>query len=58
MARDLKTMGQQIEQLKASIEQLKASQAQMSRDMAKNSEAKNSEPSPRPKNIGGFRHGR
>jgi hypothetical protein len=57
MARDLKTMGQQIEQLKASIEQLKASQAQMSRDMAKNSEArnleaKNSEPSPRPRAAG------
>jgi hypothetical protein len=47
IARDLKTMGQQIEQLKAS-------QAQMSRDIAKNSEAKNSEaktaePSPRPR---------
>jgi hypothetical protein len=44
MARDLATMGQQIEQLKAGIEQLKASQAQMSRDIAKNSE-----PSPRPR---------
>jgi hypothetical protein len=54
MARDLKTMGQQIEQLKASIEQLKASQAQMSRDTAKNSEAKNFEPSPRPRAAAAF----
>jgi hypothetical protein len=54
MARDLKTMGQQIEQLKASIDQLKASQAQMSRDTAKNSEAKNSEPSPRPRAAAAF----
>jgi hypothetical protein len=38
MARDLATMGQQIEQLKASIEQLKAGQAQMSRDLAKTAE--------------------
>jgi TolA-binding protein len=43
MARDLAGMGQQIEQLKASIEQLKTGQQQMSRDMAKNSEIKNSE---------------
>ena len=59
MARDLAGMGQQIEQLKASIEQLKAGQQQMSRDMAKNSEIKNSEirnpatgttePKPRPR---------
>jgi hypothetical protein len=35
MARDLATMGQQIEQLKASIDQLRDSQAQMSRDIAK-----------------------
>jgi hypothetical protein len=49
MAHDLKTMGQQIEQLKASIEQLKASQAQMSRDVARNPEARNPEPSPRPR---------
>jgi hypothetical protein len=38
MARDLATMGQQIELLKASIEQLKAGQAQISRDVAKASE--------------------
>jgi hypothetical protein len=43
MARDLATMGQQIEQLKASIDQLRDSQAQMSRDIAKNSEIKASE---------------
>jgi hypothetical protein len=35
MARDLATVGQEIEQLKASTEQLKASQEQMSRDIAK-----------------------
>jgi hypothetical protein len=35
MAHDLATVGQQIEQLKASIEQLKAGQQQMSRDVAK-----------------------
>jgi hypothetical protein len=44
MARDLATMGQQIEQLKVSIEQLKAGQAQMSRDLAKTSD-----PNPRPR---------
>jgi hypothetical protein len=49
MERDLATMGQQIEQLKASIEQLKAGQAQMSRELAKNSEPRNSESSPRPR---------
>jgi hypothetical protein len=38
MARDLATMGQQIELLKASIEQLKAGQAQISRTVAKASE--------------------
>jgi hypothetical protein len=38
MARDMATMNQQIDQLKASIEQLKAGQAQMSRDLAKASE--------------------
>jgi hypothetical protein len=38
MAGDLATVGQEIEQLKASIEQLKASQGQMSRDIAKASE--------------------
>jgi len=44
MARDLATAGQEIEQLKASIAQLKASQEQMSRDAARVSEAKTSEP--------------
>lgn len=34
MTRDLATMGQQIEQLKASVEQLKASQEQMGQQMA------------------------
>jgi hypothetical protein len=53
-ARDLASLGQQVEQLKASIEQLRASQQQMSRDMAKAaevkaSEAKASEPNLRPK---------
>jgi hypothetical protein len=43
MAHDLATMGQQIQQLKATIEQLKAGQDQMARDMARNSEARNSE---------------
>jgi hypothetical protein len=38
MARDLATVRQETEQLKASIEQLKASQQQMSRDIAKASE--------------------
>jgi hypothetical protein len=38
MARDLATVGQEIEQLKASIDQLKAGQEQMSRDIAKASE--------------------
>jgi hypothetical protein len=40
MAHDLATMGQQIEQLKASIAQLKAGQDQIARDMARNSEAR------------------
>lgn len=40
MAHDLATMGQQIQQLKATIEQLKAGQDQMARDMARNSEAR------------------
>jgi hypothetical protein len=43
MARDLATVRQETEQLKASIEQLKASQQQMSREIAKASEAKASE---------------
>jgi hypothetical protein len=38
MARDLATVGQEVERLKASIEQLKAGQQQMSRDVAKASE--------------------
>jgi hypothetical protein len=38
MADDLATVGQEIEQLKASIDQLKAGQEQMSRDIAKASE--------------------
>jgi hypothetical protein len=42
-AQSLQSMGQEIEQLKASIAQLKASQEQMSRDNAKVSEAKVSE---------------
>jgi hypothetical protein len=40
MAHDLATMGQQIQQLKATIEQLKAGQDQIARDMARNSEAR------------------
>lgn len=43
MARDLATVGQEIEQLKVSIEQLRASQQQMSREMAKASETRASE---------------
>jgi hypothetical protein len=38
MLRDLASVGQEIEQIKASIEQIKASQQQMSRDVAKPSE--------------------
>jgi len=49
MQRDLATVGQRIEQLKASIEQLKASQQQMSRENAKPSESKASEQKLRPK---------
>lgn len=48
MARDLATVGQEVEQLKASIAELKASQQQVSRDVAKVSD-KGSEPSPRPR---------
>jgi hypothetical protein len=53
-ARDLASLGQQVEQLKASIEQLRAGQQQMSRDLAKAadiraSEARVSEPNLRPK---------
>src|SRR6478736_4916334 len=43
MSRDLASMGQQIEQLKASIAQLKAGQDQMSREMAKTSDARTAE---------------
>jgi hypothetical protein len=44
MSRDLASVGQEVEQLKASIAELKASQQQMSRDMAaKTSESKTSE---------------
>ena len=55
-AQTLQAMAQQIEQLKASIEQLKAGQEQMARDLAKASEAKAaitdarvSDPNPRPR---------
>jgi hypothetical protein len=41
--RDLASLAQQVEQLKASIEQLKTSQQQMSRDLGKVSEAKAAE---------------
>jgi hypothetical protein len=43
MARDLASVTQQVEQLKASIDELKAGQQQMSRDLAKASDAKASE---------------
>jgi hypothetical protein len=49
MARDLATVGQRIEQLKASIDQLKVSQQQMSREIPKASESKSSEQNLRPK---------
>ena len=49
MARDVATMGQQIEQLKASIAELKAGQEQMSREMTKTTEARASESSLRPR---------
>jgi hypothetical protein len=48
MARDLASLGQQVEQLKASIDQLKAGQQQMSLDIAKAS-SKASEQNPRPR---------
>jgi hypothetical protein len=48
-ARDLASVGQEVEQLKASIEQLKASQQQILRDVARASQAKMSEPGPRPR---------
>ena len=43
MARDLATMGQQVEELKTTVAQLRASQAQMTREFAKVSEAKASQ---------------
>jgi hypothetical protein len=46
MAQDLATMGQQVEELKATIAQLKASQTQMARELAKTSEAKAGETRP------------
>ncbi len=49
VARDLATVGQRIEQLKASIDQLKAGQQQMSREIAKPFESKASEQNLRPK---------
>jgi hypothetical protein len=49
MAHDVATMGQQIEQLKASIAELKAGQEQMSREMTRTAEAKTTEPMLRPR---------
>ncbi|MCA6107303.1 hypothetical protein [Bradyrhizobium cenepequi] len=49
MAHDLATMGQQIQQLKATIEQLKAGQDQIARDMARASEARVSAQAARPR---------
>ena len=51
MARDLATMNQQVEELKATIAQLKASQAQMTRELAKASEAKTPETRPAEQNL-------
>jgi chemotaxis protein histidine kinase CheA len=51
MAQDLATMGQQVEDLKATIAQLKASQAQMARELAKASEAKGAEAKPAEQNL-------
>jgi len=49
MTRDLASLGQEVEQLKTSIEQLKANEQQMSRELAKASEVKASEPNARPR---------
>jgi hypothetical protein len=54
MARDLAAMGQQIGELRATIEQLRASQAQMAQAQmtgvpAKTTEARLTEPAPRPR---------
>jgi len=51
MARDLATMNQQVEELKATIAQLKASQAQMTRELAKASDAKTTESRPAEQNL-------
>ena len=50
MARDLATMNQQVEELKATIAQLKASQAQMAREFAKASDARTTETRPAEQN--------
>jgi hypothetical protein len=49
MTRDLASVRQEVEQLKAGIAELKASQPQVSRDVAKASEVKASEPNLRPR---------
>lgn len=51
MARDLATMGQQVEELKTTIAQLRASQAQMARELAKASEARAAETRPAEQNL-------
>ena len=51
MARDLATMNQQVEELKATIAQLKASQAQMARELAKASDARTTETRPAEQNL-------
>lgn len=49
MARDLSSVSQQVEQLKASIAELKAGQQQMARDLAKAAETRASEQAARPR---------
>jgi hypothetical protein len=51
MAQDLAAARQEIEQLKASVAQLKAGQDQMSRDVAKASEVRTPEQTPRPRAL-------
>src|SRR5882724_3708392 len=51
MAQDLASARQEIEQLRASVAQLKASQDQISRDVAKASEVRTSEQTPRPRAL-------
>ena len=51
MARDLATMGQQVEELKTTVAQLRASQAQMARELAKASEARAAETRPAEQNL-------